>query len=376
MAWQSGDEYWTSLFWRRLSGSIPSSYTMFKIGTTYYAECNIPGGTAISPDTDADTVVQAAKAALTSGGKIFFKPGTYPGLSDINTDVNGIYFQGSGKKTTVLQFSSAGTNMFKFGTSGGSARSNCGIADLKIQNTVAYTTAILSYAHGTFLWDVEIDNQSTLTKAVQIDGGNASGFSLYGDFYATEIYNATTGISVESLGDLFVLRGVISNCTTGVDQVLGGLRSYFTNISSCTTAVKLQGNNGLIVFPITEANTTDILFHTSCQAAHVYSNLNLTVTDNAVAKTNRYQKINAAGKLVYNWQNSGTSTQNGDASTKVFNIAHGLVDTPTFYTAEPLHADSRAAHLLSVDGTNIIITFDAAPPSDTGNVKFSWNAKV
>lgn len=77
----------------------------------------------------------------------------------------------------------------------------------------------------------------------------------------------------------------------------------------------------------------------------------------------------------YVTENSGTSTQNGDGSTTVFNIAHGLASTPTFYTAEPLHADSRAAHLLSADATNIIVTFDAAPPSDTGNVKFAWSGE-
>lgn len=78
----------------------------------------------------------------------------------------------------------------------------------------------------------------------------------------------------------------------------------------------------------------------------------------------------------YVTENSGTNTQNGDGSTTVFNIPHGCDNTPTFYTAEPLHVDSRAGHLLSIDATNIIITFDSAPPAGTGNVKFAWKAEV
>jgi len=48
---------------QRLSESIPASYTIWKDGTTYRAECNIKGGTDYS-GTDVKTVIEAAINAL------------------------------------------------------------------------------------------------------------------------------------------------------------------------------------------------------------------------------------------------------------------------------------------------------------------------
>ena len=75
MSWRSGEVINSQARLRRLSGSIPSSYTVMKIGSKYYAECNVPGGTEYS-GTDAATVIQQAIDALT-GGAIFFKRGIY-----------------------------------------------------------------------------------------------------------------------------------------------------------------------------------------------------------------------------------------------------------------------------------------------------------
>src|SRR3990172_7793538 len=54
-----------------------ASYIIFKIGSTYYAKACFSGGTNYS-GTVAATVINNAIAALTSGGKIFFKNATYP----------------------------------------------------------------------------------------------------------------------------------------------------------------------------------------------------------------------------------------------------------------------------------------------------------
>jgi hypothetical protein len=52
-------QYIKELQWKRLIGSTPSSYTVFKYGTKYYAECNIPEGTDYSGST-ASTIIQNA----------------------------------------------------------------------------------------------------------------------------------------------------------------------------------------------------------------------------------------------------------------------------------------------------------------------------
>ena len=75
-------------------------------------------------------------------------------------------------------------------------------------------------------------------------------------------------------------------------------------------------------------------------------------------------------------QNSGTATFSGDGSTTTFTIAHGLVATPSKYFVQPLSADAMSTpYDVSVDGTNITITFKSAPASGA-NLKFYWYAEV
>jgi hypothetical protein len=74
-------------------------------------------------------------------------------------------------------------------------------------------------------------------------------------------------------------------------------------------------------------------------------------------------------------ENGGVSTQNGDGATTVFNIPHGLTtDAPRISLAVPGNAVSSAAHFVSRDATNVIITFAVAPVLGTGNVVFHWYA--
>jgi len=79
-------------------------------------------------------------------------------------------------------------------------------------------------------------------------------------------------------------------------------------------------------------------------------------------------------------ENGGQNTFSGDNATVVFNIPHYLGEgvapiTPNVFWAEPLTTVARANHLLSSDATNIIVTFDVAPPAGVDNIKFSWYAK-
>jgi len=61
---------------RRLQASTPTSYTIHKISSTYYAECNIPGGTNYE-GTNAATVIQQVLDVIDSGGNLFLQRATY-----------------------------------------------------------------------------------------------------------------------------------------------------------------------------------------------------------------------------------------------------------------------------------------------------------
>jgi len=78
----------------------------------------------------------------------------------------------------------------------------------------------------------------------------------------------------------------------------------------------------------------------------------------------------------YVTENEGVATFSGDGSTTVFNIPHGLPSTPTKYGVSPLTPDADADRTITADATNIIVTFSAAPPAGTNNVKFGWWAKL
>ena len=58
--------------------------------------------------TDAATVIQSAVNALTNGGKIFIKDGTYVISSKISLPYEGLLIEGSERKATILGMSSAG----------------------------------------------------------------------------------------------------------------------------------------------------------------------------------------------------------------------------------------------------------------------------
>lgn len=79
----------------------------------------------------------------------------------------------------------------------------------------------------------------------------------------------------------------------------------------------------------------------------------------------------------------GLYTANGDGSTTVFNIPHGLVSldgntgkTPSSYNVDGVNAVSQAAHTTSKGSVNIVYTFTTAPVTGTGNVQLNWQAWV
>lgn len=75
----------------------------------------------------------------------------------------------------------------------------------------------------------------------------------------------------------------------------------------------------------------------------------------------------------------GTSTQDGDGTTKVFTIAHGLGATPSFFSVLSVSTDASETYVVTADATNLTITFagfESPPPVGTGNLVWEWEAYV
>lgn len=70
-----------------------------------------------------------------------------------------------------------------------------------------------------------------------------------------------------------------------------------------------------------------------------------------------------------------TTSFSGDAVTTVFNIPHLLAGVPN-YVIQPVGEDTAGEYTSTADSTNIIITYNVAPPVGTDNVVFDWNANL
>lgn len=70
----------------------------------------------------------------------------------------------------------------------------------------------------------------------------------------------------------------------------------------------------------------------------------------------------------------GTATFSPNGSTKIFNIAHGLSPIPEHVTVTPASVKATSSYVVSIDTTNIILTFSVAPPTGTSDLVFFWAA--
>jgi len=139
----SGTTINTSAYVGRLLESIPASYTVFKIGSDYYAECNMASGTDYGPDADPAVVMQQAVDALSNGGRIHCKGGTtYTAasrqvlLGSIYACVildEGIVVTGEGKNTTTFKVGDGiAANFF-----GANTKNYIGLSDMTIDGNKA-----------------------------------------------------------------------------------------------------------------------------------------------------------------------------------------------------------------------------------------------
>lgn len=75
--------------------------------------------------------------------------------------------------------------------------------------------------------------------------------------------------------------------------------------------------------------------------------------------------------------NGGTSTHNGDDTTTMFQVPHGLSGTPTVRNIWAESADAAGNKYVSaVDDTNIEVTFATPPVSGTDNVVLGFDVRL
>lgn len=70
----------------------------------------------------------------------------------------------------------------------------------------------------------------------------------------------------------------------------------------------------------------------------------------------------------------GTATKSGNGTTTAFTIAHDLMTVPESYYVLPTSVDARGSYVLSIDATNITVTYPEPPPSGSNNLTYVWGA--
>lgn len=98
---------------------------------------------------------------------------------------------------------------------------------------------------------------------------------------------------------------------------------------------------------------------------------NVTVTNNAnditIASTGGGGTGGSGTPLA-----NGTVTRTGDSSNKIFTIAHGLTTTPVYADVTPMSTDAIGDYVISYNATNIVVTYQSAPPTGVNNLAFEW----
>jgi len=127
--------------------------------------------------------------------------------------------------------------------------------------------------------------------------------------------------------------------------------------------------------------TDAYLIYSEVNIPVIFSGENILVNEDKYTLANTNVDIQTIGRIVYATtgkfsRNSGTATFSGDASTKVFTIAHGLVAKPSKIKVWPMSADACLDFYVTADDTYIYVNYLTAPPSGTDNVVLGWEAEV
>lgn len=415
---------------------INSDYTIYydEQAELYRAMCNKCGGTSYS-NSNLATALQNAIDALTNGGKIFIRTGTYI-ISDKITLKSHITLQGEGN-STVLKL---GDNVNKTLIYLDSNAKYCAIKDLKLDGNKDNNTS----GHGIHFYHTEWIAARTIVHNVHI--WNTAEHGVYMQNYAGVIldsvrcfYNGESGVKLSADDNLInnlyvgwsnksclvitghhnhivnahVWAGGQSNPSSGIDQsgiVLYGDRNTIESSESetnCRIGLLLQSasrniitgcllwNNGKSGFSngrgIGIAGTSKYNIISHCAFYDYREPTYQELAINEVETSDYNQMINndfslnpspavstvgAHTVIKYNTgfvtENSGATTISNGTSSKTVN--HGLASTPTKIVVTGKHSEVANLYVDTIGSTQF--TIHAKDGNVTADREVFWEAEV
>jgi hypothetical protein len=378
------------------------SYIIYKAGTTIKRMNTITRGIE-SSGTTADVQIQAAIDALgnDSGKSIFIKNGLYTLTAALNfTAING-------KCRIVGEHGQQGP---QFRPSGDFSAMTVNKPNVTLDNLFfthnqsGYTSSLVDIsAASATVNQININNCSWYDFGHQV--GNGLSFTATGaDITRVNVRDCLIyGFNNSILGTVgasprfcngvyffgcqfwFPIRGLSVNIGTN-----GGFDN--NNFYGCQIQAKVAAPNQTECgFDYETNNLGDCLYtsHHGCivwdlgatkNYANVTTSSDVNIELHGCVPSQKIGGAGAASGYIRAWDqytvNRGKSTQSGNASTKVFNIAHRLITTPTSARITAGSSDATGNPVVTFDATNVILTYPTAPPSGTNNLIWNWEATV
>jgi len=263
-------------------GMETASYTVYKVGSTYYAKSHLHGGTNYS-GADASTVINNAITALTNGGRIFFKAGTYTITASIVIDYDGITLEGESRESTILDTD--------------------GDIDL-IQ---------LSIAAGTILTDVVIKNLYLKR------GGTEDGY-LISSMGITDTHHI---VYLKVLN--CVLEGVNSNYA-----MIGLENPEMTNIEDCKFTTWSDNSTGILIQATNYAVGNVYLHRNMFTIGADKDDVTFVKIENSASYTKQVKRFYAFGNHFYNVSSTNIKGIHIYAGTTGDHFEENFIESNTF----------------------------------------------
>ena len=85
--------------------------------------------------------------------------------------------------------------------------------------------------------------------------------------------------------------------------------------------------------------------------------------------------FNAKNNINYPNKKYGNITLSGDGENTIFNIPHGLPKTPLYANVQPNSVNTPLDFFVTVNATDIVVTFKTPPSNVKNGIKFLWNCE-
>ncbi|MER8548333.1 hypothetical protein NKH41_21795 [Mesorhizobium sp. M1169] len=218
------------------------------------------------------------------------------------------------------------------------------------------------------IYHVSASNLGSRTQLVQVDSVAAPIRDLLlksitlsfaekmavADQFLVNLQGSIEGLTIDGLS--ISGRGTNNFALAAPNRIVTDVKFKRVFMESCKGWVLTKGGSGHIAFEQCDFQGPEVKGLTSDGS-----------TDNVFTSNVR---IGNAPRM-----SSGKSIQSGNGVSTTFQIPHGLNIAPKSFKITPIGAAGMAKHKTTANSTNLVITFDAAPPEGNANLVFIWVAK-